>query len=69
MDNDKTMFAAGCFWGIEDYFSKITGVISTKVGTSMEILDSKSLLNTYEPEELSNKIIHLLEENLNHWQI
>ena len=34
MDNNKTMFAAGCFWGIEDYFSKITGVISTKVGYS-----------------------------------
>tara|TARA_B100001250_G_scaffold84532_1_gene69869 strand:- start:9969 stop:11084 length:1116 start_codon:yes stop_codon:yes gene_type:complete len=42
-----------------------TKVISTKVGTSMEILDSKSLLNTYEPEELSNKIIHLLEEKQN----
>jgi peptide-methionine (S)-S-oxide reductase len=30
----KVLIGAGCFWGIEEYFCKITGVIDTKVGYS-----------------------------------
>lgn len=28
----KIVLAAGCFWGVEAYFSKVKGVINTKVG-------------------------------------
>ena len=30
----KILIGAGCFWGIEEYFRKIIGVIDTKVGYS-----------------------------------
>ena len=30
----KVLIGAGCFWGIEEYFRKITGVIDTRVGYS-----------------------------------
>lgn len=29
---EKATFAAGCFWGIEEVFDRIKGVISTRVG-------------------------------------
>ena len=30
----KALIGAGCFWGIEEYYRKITGIIETKVGYS-----------------------------------
>ncbi len=32
MNTQKAIFAAGCFWGIEYYFQKAEGVLSTAVG-------------------------------------
>lgn len=29
---NKAIFAAGCFWGVQDYIDHIDGVVATRVG-------------------------------------
>ena len=40
----KALIGAGCFWGIEEYYRKINGVLDTKVGYS----GGKTLNPSYE---------------------
>ena len=38
----KIVLAGGCFWGVEEYFSRIQGVLSTKVGYANGITENPS---------------------------
>jgi peptide-methionine (S)-S-oxide reductase len=38
----KATFGAGCFWGVEDAFSRFSGVIGTRVGYTGGHLDNPS---------------------------
>lgn len=38
----EAYFAAGCFWGVQDYFDKVPGVVETEVGYAGGHIESPS---------------------------
>lgn len=37
---NKLYLAGGCFWGVEEYFSRINGIVDTKVGYANSIIEN-----------------------------
>lgn len=74
----KIVLAGGCFWGVEEFISRINGVISTEVGyangrTENPTYEDVCTKNTFFAEvcfvEYDENILSL-EELLNeYWQI
>lgn len=73
---NKALIGAGCFWGIEEYYCKLQGVLDTKVGYSGGITKNPTYKDvcagTSEHAEVvqilfDNKIISYLEILDNFW--
>ncbi|MEA5509514.1 peptide-methionine (S)-S-oxide reductase MsrA [Crocosphaera sp. UHCC 0190] len=74
---EKATFGAGCFWGVERFFSRVKGVISTSVGYMGGHFPNPSYLDVcaritghvevvqvqYDPEEISyEKLLEMFWE-------
>src|SRR5213080_17375 len=67
MQTEKATFGAGCFWGVEETFRNVKGVLSTSVGYAGGTLDNPTYQDvctdrtghaevvqvTYDPAEVS----------------
>lgn len=80
MNNQKATFAAGCFWGVEETFRTLPGVISTRVGYTGGTMKNPSYQDvctdqtghaeaveiTYDPEKISySELLQIFFDNHN----
>lgn len=74
----KIVLAGGCFWGVEEFISRINGIISTEVGyangrTENPTYEEVCTKNTFFAEvcfvEYDEKILSLDELLKEYWQI
>jgi len=57
---EKATFGAGCFWGIEEKFRKINGVISTRVGYSGGTLKNPTYKNVCSSETGHAEVVEIV---------
>jgi methionine-S-sulfoxide reductase len=71
MKQQQAIFAAGCFWGVQDYFDQVPGVIETEVGYTGGHVDhpsyeavcshttghAEAVKVVYDPERVSYKTL------------
>lgn len=67
MKTEKAIFAAGCFWGVEELFRDVPGIVETEVGYCGDSSDkanypsvktgrtnhAEAILLTFDPEKIS----------------
>jgi len=66
---EKALFGAGCFWGVEEYFRKIKGVINMQVGYSGGTTDNPTYQNVcYDNTDHAEVILIEYDESIISYQ-